>query len=54
MVNANGVDIHYRDVGEGFPIVLIHGYTGNSRNWALTAPALAEHFRVTSVDLRGH
>jgi len=54
MVNANGVDIHYRDVGQGFPIVLIHGYTGNSRNWALTAPALAEHFRVTSVDLRGH
>ena len=54
MVNANGVDIHYRDVGQGFPIVLIHGYTGNSRNWALTAPALAEHFRVISVDLRGH
>lgn len=54
LVNANRVDIHFRDVGEGFPIVLIHGYTGNSRNWALTAPALAERFRVISVDLRGH
>ena len=54
LVKANGVDIHFRDVGEGFPIVLIHGYTGNSRNWALMAPALAEHFRVISVDLRGH
>jgi pimeloyl-ACP methyl ester carboxylesterase len=54
VANANGVDIHFRDVGEGFPIVLIHGYTGNSRNWALTAPALAERFRVISVDLRGH
>src|SRR5207245_2297266 len=40
MVNANGVDIHYRDVGEGFPIVLIHGYTGNSWNWELTVRAL--------------
>jgi len=50
---VNGIDIHYRDVGEGFPIVLIHGYTGNSRNWALTAPALAERFRLISVDLRG-
>ena len=54
LANANGIDIHFRDVGEGFPIVLIHGYTGNSRNWALTAPALAERFRVISVDLRGH
>jgi 2-succinyl-6-hydroxy-2,4-cyclohexadiene-1-carboxylate synthase len=50
----NGIDIHYRETGEGFPIVLIHGYTGNSRNWALTAPTLAERFRVISVDLRGH
>jgi len=48
------IEIHYRETGEGFPIVLIHGYTGNSRNWALTAPALAERFRVISVDLRGH
>src|SRR6266540_2581056 len=51
---VNGIEIHYREVGEGFPIVLIHGYTGNSRNWALTAPALAHRFRVISVDLRGH
>ncbi len=54
LANANGVDIRFRDVGEGFPIVLIHGYTGNSRNWALTAPPLAHRFRVISVDLRGH
>jgi len=51
---ANGIDVHYREAGEGFPIVLIHGYTGNSRNWALTAPALREDFRMVSVDLRGH
>ena len=52
--NVNGLEIAYRDVGEGFPVVLVHGYTGNSRNWALTAPVLAEHFRVISMDLRGH
>src|SRR5438093_3189650 len=54
IANVNGIDVHYRDTGEGFPVVLVHGYTGNSRNWALTAPALAERFRVISVDLRGH
>jgi pimeloyl-ACP methyl ester carboxylesterase len=52
--NVNGIEIFYRDVGEGFPAVLVHGFTGNSRNWALTAPALRDSFRVVSVDLRGH
>jgi pimeloyl-ACP methyl ester carboxylesterase len=52
--NVNGIDIHYRETGEGFPIVFVHGYTGNSRNWALTIPALRENFRMISVDLRGH
>ncbi len=52
--NVNGVEIHYRETGEGFPIVFVHGYTGNSRNWALTVPALREDFRTISVDLRGH
>jgi len=52
--SVNGIEMHYRDVGEGFPVVLIHGYTGNSRNWALTVPALRESFRTISMDLRGH
>jgi len=52
--NVNGIDIHYRETGEGFPAILTHGYTGNSRNWALTVPALRESFRTISVDLRGH
>ena len=51
---VNGIDIHYREAGEGFPVVLVHGFTGNSRNWALTVPALRERFRTLSVDLRGH
>src|SRR2546425_9749837 len=53
-ITINGIDIHYREAGEGFPVVLIHGYTGNLRNWALTIPALTEHFRTISVDSRGH
>jgi pimeloyl-ACP methyl ester carboxylesterase len=50
----DGIEIHYRDVGVGFPVVLLHGYTGNSRNWALTVPALRDRFRVISPDHRGH
>lgn len=52
--NVNGIELHYRETGDGFPIVFVHGYTGNSRNWALTIPALRDEFRTISVDLRGH
>jgi pimeloyl-ACP methyl ester carboxylesterase len=55
IAKVNGNDIHYRDTGgDGFPVVLAHGYTGNSRNWALTVPALRETYRVISPDHRGH
>ncbi len=50
----NGLEIHYREKGQGFPVVLVHGFTGNSRNWALTVPVLTRQFRTISVDLRGH
>lgn len=52
--NVNGIEMFHRDIGEGFPVVLVHGYSGNSRNWALTAPALSHDFRLISMDLRGH
>jgi 2-succinyl-6-hydroxy-2,4-cyclohexadiene-1-carboxylate synthase len=53
--SVNGLSIHYRDTGgDGFPLVLAHGFTGNARNWALTAPALRERFRLISPDHRGH
>lgn len=51
---VNGIELHYREAGAGFPVVLIHGFTGNSRNWALTVPALTSSFRTISPDLRGH
>lgn len=41
----------------GTPVVLIHGYTDNSRSWSLMAPALAAALperRIIALDLRGH
>jgi pimeloyl-ACP methyl ester carboxylesterase len=36
-------------------LVLVHGVTLDSEiNWAGVAPALAPHFRVLALDLRGH
>ncbi len=50
----NGIQIHYREAGQGFPIVLIHGFTGNLRNWAFQIPVLTRELRTVSMDLRGH
>ena len=51
---VNGIQIHYREKGEGYPVFLVHGYTGNLRNWALQVPVLSREFRMVSMDHRGH
>jgi pimeloyl-ACP methyl ester carboxylesterase len=53
-LSISGLDIHYKEKGRGFPVVLIHGYTGNLRNWVLQVRALASTYRTISPDLRGH
>ncbi|WP_168217329.1 alpha/beta fold hydrolase [Paracoccus liaowanqingii] len=51
----SGQTIGYVEMGntEGDPLVLIHGYTDNSRSWSLLTPELADR-HIFAVDLRGH
>jgi pimeloyl-ACP methyl ester carboxylesterase len=52
-VDVNG-PVHVVDHGgDGPPMVLVHGLGGSHLNWVLTAPLLARHFRVISLDLPG-
>lgn len=54
-VDLRGLRFHYRDWGgSGQPVVLLHGLASNARIWDLTAPLLAERFRVLALDQRGH
>jgi 3-oxoadipate enol-lactonase len=53
-LSIEGLDIHYKEKGQGFPVVLVHGYTGNLRNWVLQVRALTHRYRTISLDLRGH
>ena len=53
-ISVNGLDIHYKERGAGLAVVLIHGYTGNLRNWVLQVRALSDRYRTISPDLRGH
>jgi len=40
--------------GEGPVVLLIHGITGDSRQWNQIIPQLADHYTVLAPDLLGH
>ena len=47
-------EVSYVDLGEGDPVLLIHGLGGNWRVWLENLPALAHrNHRVIAVDLPG-
>jgi pimeloyl-ACP methyl ester carboxylesterase len=54
-ITANGVTLHYLQMGSGPDLVMVHGLSGNLAVWHLRmVPLLQQHFRVTTYDLRGH
>jgi len=40
-------------VGEGPPLILLHGLAGSARWWRHNVPALSRRFRVAAIDLPG-
>lgn len=48
-----GVDIHYRDQGEGEPLVLLHGIGSSLHTWEGWTELLDDRFRVIRLDLPG-
>jgi pimeloyl-ACP methyl ester carboxylesterase len=53
---ANGMTLAYIEAGNpgGPPVVLIHGFTDNARDWVPLIPELDKSFRLIVVDIRGH
>lgn len=54
MIGANGVNYRVRVVGDGPPLLLLHGFTGSLHAWDVFVPVWAETRRVVAVDLLGH
>lgn len=46
--------LNYSCVGEGVPLIVIHGLFGSARNWKGLSRQFAQHFQVVTVDLRNH
>jgi non-heme chloroperoxidase len=52
--NSMPIDLYYEDVGEGQPVVLIHGYPLNGHSWERQTKALLDAgYRVITYDRRG-
>lgn len=51
---SSAVELVFDSVGEGPPLVILHGLFGWARNWQSVARALAHRYRVLVVDARNH
>ena len=50
-IEINGMQVHYRDEGKGFPIVLVHGTASSLHTWNDWTTALSDNYRVIRMDL---
>jgi esterase len=50
----NALRLHFESVGQGEPLLIVHGLFGSLENWASISRALADQFRVVAVDQRNH
>ncbi len=48
------MNLFYREMGEGQPMIILHGLFGASDNWLSIAKVLSEHFKVYLIDQRNH
>jgi len=52
-VAVNGTKLYYEVLGEGHPLVLLHGGYMDRRMWDDQFAVFAEHYRVVRYDIRG-
>lgn len=51
--DANGIKICYKSEGEGYPVILIHGFGSKKESFMGQIPILSKRFRVIAFDGRG-
>lgn len=49
----NHIELYYESYGSGDPILLIHGFGGNTYSWHELIPILSQKNKVLAVDLKG-
>jgi len=52
--DSGGVHIRYASLGQGEPIILIHGWSASAEMWSSAIRDLSRDYRVIAMDCRGH
>ena len=53
-VEVDGQRWHVQQMGEGPPLLLLHGTGASTHSWRTLAPALARRYTIIAPDLPGH
>lgn len=53
-ISLDDMDMYYQIHGTGSPLLLLHGFTGTSTDWAPLIPELKKQYQLIIPDLRGH
>jgi pimeloyl-ACP methyl ester carboxylesterase len=52
-IELPGAEVNYAEIGEGEPIVFVHGISGSWQNWLENLPHFARTHRAIAIDLPG-
>jgi esterase len=53
-MSSTDMNLHFEAVGEGRPLIILHGLLGSADNWRSMSRRLGAHYKVFAVDLRNH
>ncbi|ELC8442318.1 alpha/beta hydrolase [Clostridium perfringens] len=52
--NYNGLNCYYEEIGEGKPLLMLHGNTASSRMFSLIVEKYSSDYKVILLDFLGH
>lgn len=53
-IEVDGAAIAYDDIGDGDPVIFVHGLGSSARDWERQLDVFSATHRMITVDLRGH
>jgi len=54
LIKTNGIKLHTVMIGEGPPLVLLHGFPDFWYGWKSVIPGLKKHYKLIIPDMRGY
>ncbi len=52
--HVNDIRLYYETLGQGEPVLFLHGLGSSSHGWAFQREPFAQHYQVILADARGH